>query len=78
MDAIIVTNASAEEIAAFGDMPPGQIQEARKMFLFSMEQDEKTGAVIIRPMNEDNCITIHGADEAEFFIDHLRGYFRTE
>lgn len=52
-------------------------EEIKKLFLYSMEKEEDTGNVIIRPMNGESHITIHGAEEAKFFTDQILDYYQT-
>lgn len=52
-------------------------EEIKRLFLYSMEKEEDTGNVIIRPMNGEGCITIHGAEEAKFFTDQILDYYQT-
>lgn len=49
----------------------------KKLFLYSMKKEEETGNVIICPMNGENHITIHGAEEAKFFTSQILDYYQT-
>ena len=42
-----------------------------------MKKEEETGNVIICPMNGENHITIHGAEEAKFFTSQILDYYQT-
>lgn len=52
-------------------------EEMKRLFLYSMEKEEDTGNVIIRPMNGEGYITIHGAEEAKFFTDQILDCYQT-
>ncbi len=65
---IDLTEAEQEEIT----LTPEQEEELKKKFLFAINKDGETGGIEICPMNEKNRITLHGAEEAEWFIKQLR------
>lgn len=53
-------------------LTPEQEEELKKKLLFAINEDRETGKVEICPMNEKNCITLHGAEEVKWFINRLR------
>ena len=58
------------------DIPEEELEKASKKVLYMISRN---GAdVEIRPANGDGSITIHGEAELDDFINHLRGYIRTE
>ena len=65
---IDLTEAELEEIT----LTPEQEEELKKKLLFAINQDTETGQVEICPMNEKNCIILHGAEEMKWFINRLR------
>jgi len=65
---IDLTEAELEEIT----LTPEQEEELKKKLLFAISEDRETGKVEICPMNEKNCITLHGAEEVKWFINQLR------
>ena len=65
---IDLTEAELEEIT----LTPEQEEELKKKLLFAISKDGETGQVKICPMNEKNCITLHGAEEVKWFINCLR------
>lgn len=48
-----------------------QIKEFKKHCLYCVGKDEETGDIEIRPMNEENCIRLHGAEWVKNFIKQL-------
>lgn len=65
---IDLSEAEQEEIT----LTPEQEAELKKKILFTISKDEETGEIEICPMNEKNCITLHGEEETEWFIKRLR------
>lgn len=65
---IDLTEEELEEIT----LTPEQEEELKKKLLFAISKDGETGKVEICPMNEKNCITLHGAEEVKWFINQLR------
>lgn len=48
-----------------------EIEKIKKSLLYAIEKDSDTGEVRIYPMNEENCIKLHGAEELMIFIYRL-------
>lgn len=65
---IDLTEAELKEIT----LTLEQEEELKKKILFAISKDTETGKIEICPMNEKNCITLHGAEETEWFIKRLR------
>lgn len=65
---IDLTEDDLEEIT----LTPEQEEELKKRLLFAINEDRETGKVEICPMNEKNCITLHGAEEVKWLINRLR------
>ena len=73
MEEVIVTeNDLAEEDLEEITLTPEQEEELKKKLLFAISEDKETGEVEICPMNEKNCITLHGTEEMKWFINRLR------
>ena len=51
-------------------------EKIKDKFSCIMCQDPETGWLKISPVNDENCIIIHGAEEAEFFTKNLLDHFR--
>lgn len=64
---IDLTEVELEEIT----LAPEQEEELKKKLLFAISKDTETGQVEICPMNEKNCIALHGAEEVKWFINRL-------
>ena len=56
---------------------PAHLEGIKGMFLYSMEKDDDSGYLTIRPMNGEDCITIHGAEKAKFFTSQIMGHYQT-
>lgn len=65
---IDLAEAEMEEIT----LTPEQEEELKNKVLFAISKDNETGEIEISPMNEKNCITLHGAEGVEWFIKRLR------
>lgn len=51
-----------------------EMKEFNKQYLYCIGKDEETGDIEIRPMNEENCIRLHGAEWVKDFIKHLESF----
>jgi len=68
---------SREIPAAETTLRKDEIDRMKKGLLYAIEKDNETGEVKICPMNEENCIVIHGAEEVAVFIYRLLDHFQT-
>lgn len=53
---------------------PQEIAEFKKNCLYCIGKNDETGDIEIRPMNEENCIKLHGAEWVKKFIRHLQTF----
>lgn len=49
-----------------------KMKEFKKHCLYCIGKDEETGDIEICPMNEENCIKLHGAEWVKDFIKQLQ------
>lgn len=48
----------------------------KKLFLYGISRNEKSGYIEIRPMNKEGSIIIRGAEDALFFISQILDCFQ--
>lgn len=51
-------------------------KNGKKLFIYGISRNEKSGYIEIRPMNKDGSIIIRGAEEALFFINQILDCFQ--
>lgn len=51
-----------------------ELKEFKEKCLYCIGKDEETGVVEVRPMNEENCIKLHGAEWVKCFIKQLEEF----
>lgn len=56
------------------EISEAEMNEFKRRCLYCIGKDEETGDIEIRPMNDENCIRLHGAEWVKDFIKQLRSF----